>query len=270
VRSELRDREALFDNECENLILAVTLMLVQHSGTGQPEPNRVGLVLVHGDGTVVKQCVEFSEDSITGAEVLQRAGLKPVVSAYGGLGYSICAIDGEGCAAGKDCFCQCRKSPCSYWVYSHRQQDGTWAISGVGASSWRLCSGDIDGWVWGDGSETPPPVAFENVCPAEAKGVVASPGLATAESPTVAALLPSRVEPAPGRTILTASATPTTLQQTVTSTSPGQVMIHKQTSEEATAAQTYKGPSFPVKYVVFGVILLVLISLIAFGGRVWH
>jgi len=227
------------------LLLAVTLMLVQHSGTGQPEPNRVGLVLVHGDGTVVKQCVEFSEDSITGAEVLQRAGLKPVVSAYGGLGYSICAIDGEGCA-------------------------GTWAISGVGASSWRLCSGDIDGWVWGDGSETPPPVAFEDVCPAEAKEVVASSGLATVESPTVAALLPSRVEPAPGRTILTASAVATAVQQTVTSTPPGQVMIHKQTSEETATAETDNRSSFPVQYIVFGMILLALISLIAFGGRVWH
>jgi len=179
-----------------SLLLAVTLMLIQHSGTGQPEPNRAGLVVVHGDGTIVKRCVEFSEESITGAEVLQRAGLQPIVSAYGGLGYSICAIDGEGCAAGEDCFCQCRKSPCSYWVYSHRQQDGTWAISGVGASTWVLRSGDIDGWVWGHGTETPPQVRFEDVCPAEAKGVVASAGSATVQSPTAAAQLPSRVEPA--------------------------------------------------------------------------
>ena len=236
-----------------SLLLTVALMLVQHSGTGQPEPNRVGLVVVHGDGTIVKKCVEFSAESITGAEALQRAGLEPVLSSYGGLGYGICAIDSEGCAAGEDCFCQCRKSPCSYWVYSHRQQDGAWTISGLGASSWTLRSGDIDGWVWGDGTETPPLVTFEDVCPVEAKGVVASPGSATLESPTAAA-----------------SSTPTIPQQTATPSPRGQVMANQQPAEETVPPKPDNGLAFPTKYVVFGVLLFALVGLTMFGGRVWH
>jgi hypothetical protein len=125
------------------------------------------LVVVHGDGSVVNVCIAFAEEGISGAELLRRSGLEVTFDAYGGLGYGVCAISDEGCGAGQDCFCQCRGSPCAYWVYSHRRPDGSWAISGTGASGWQVRDGDVDGWVWGDGSTAPPVVTFEQVCPSD-------------------------------------------------------------------------------------------------------
>ena len=144
--------------------LILTAALTAPSHAQQPEPHRAGLVVVRGDGSVTSVCVPFSEESISGAELLRRSGLGVALDAYGGLGYGVCEIGGEGCPAGQDCFCQCRGNPCAYWVYSHRRADGSWAISGVGASGWQVQGGDVDGWVWGDGSTAPPAVTFEQIC----------------------------------------------------------------------------------------------------------
>jgi hypothetical protein len=170
------------------LVLLLALTFIQPTDADQPEPNRAGLVIVQGDSTVTQKCVEFSEDSITGVELLERAGSELVIGVYGGLGYGVCSIDGEGCAAVKDCFCQCRGSPCAYWVYSHRQPDGSWAVSGVGASSWALHTGDVDGWVWGDGSKAPPQVAFGDICPIETEDDAAGGDSAPAATVTSAPL----------------------------------------------------------------------------------
>ncbi|MBU0704231.1 MAG: hypothetical protein KKC18_10250 [Chloroflexi bacterium] len=145
--------------------LILTAVLTAPSHAQQPDPHRAGLVVVRGDGSVTSVCIPFSEESISGAELLRRSGLQVTLDAYGGLGYGVCEIGGEGCPAGQDCFCQCRGNPCAYWVYSHRRTDGSWAISGVGASGWQVQGGDVDGWVWGDGSTAPPVVTFEQVCP---------------------------------------------------------------------------------------------------------
>lgn len=167
------------------LLLCLSALVV---AAQSPPPQRAGLVVRHGDGRVVTACVSFTEETISGADLLQRAGLPVVLSAYGGLGYGVCAIDGEGCAAGQDCFCQCRGGPCAYWTYSHRQPDGSWAISGVGASEWRLRDGDVDGWAWGDGTVAPPTLSFEEVCPESAR--VPPPPTAPPGSPSPASLAP--------------------------------------------------------------------------------
>ena len=163
--------------------ILVTPIYAQQTG-----PHQAGLVVVHGDGRIVAACVDFSEESINGAELLRRSGLEVALGSYGGLGYGVCAISDEGCPAGQDCFCQCRGSPCNYWVYSHRRSDGSWAISGVGASSWQLYDGDVDGWVWGDGSTAPPAVAFEQICP-PGRAQPAGPSTLSETVPTPAAPL---------------------------------------------------------------------------------
>ena len=143
------------------LLLLVALALPAQAQEGQP--HRAGLVVRHGDGRVVTRCVTFGEESISGEQLLSRSGLAVTFAAYGGLGYGVCAIDGEGCDS-RDCFCQCRGATCAYWTYSHRQPDGSWAISGVGASTWRLRDGDVDGWAWGDGSVAPPSLSLDEIC----------------------------------------------------------------------------------------------------------
>lgn len=176
----------------------LTAILALPAYAQQPGPNHAGVVVVHGDGSVAKVCVSFSEESITGAELLRRAGLEVSLTAYGGLGYGVCQIGDEGCPA-DDCFCQCKGSPCAYWVYSHRHPDSSWVISGVGASSWQVHDGDVDGWVWGDGATAPPVVAFEDVCPVDHPVADVTPtqmaSTITSASPTITPAPLSTVEP---------------------------------------------------------------------------
>ncbi|MBC7237429.1 MAG: hypothetical protein H5T69_16430, partial [Chloroflexi bacterium] len=109
-------------------------------------PNRVALVVQHGDGTVVTRCVEFDEPSLTGYQILLRSGLE-ITASSGPLGTAICRIDGEGCDAG-NCFCQ---MPGSYWSYWNLA-DGAWQYSPLGASARQVHNGDVEGWAWGAGS----------------------------------------------------------------------------------------------------------------------
>jgi hypothetical protein len=168
------------------LIVILVGVLAAPLHAQQPDLRQAGLLVVHGDGSVVSGCVAFSEESISGAELLRRSGMEVTLDAYGGLGYGVCAIGDEGCPAGQDCFCECRATPCAYWVYSHRHADGSWAISGVGASAWQVRDGYVDGWVWGDGSTAPPAVDFEQVCPPGA-AAPAAPALVSDGLPSAAA-----------------------------------------------------------------------------------
>ena len=188
------------------LALILTLILVVPVRAQQPDPQRAALVVVHGDGSVFSACVAFAEESISSADLLRRSGLEVVLTGYGGLGYGVCAIGGEGCVTERDCFCRCRGNPCAYWVSSHRSPDGSWAISGIGASAWQVHDGDVDGWVWGDGSTAPPVVSFAEVCPPDTLEPVASPVVSEASTPTIAStLLPSSVVTAPPSSANTAA-----------------------------------------------------------------
>jgi hypothetical protein len=178
-------------------ILSLTMLMAVPTYAQGPGPSRAGLVIVSEGGAVSTACVEFDGESINGADLLRRSKVGVVLGVYGGLGYGVCAIGDVGCFGGEDCFCQCRSAPCAYWVYSHRQPDGSWAVSGVGASVWEVRDEDVDGWVWGDGSTAPPAVGFEQVCPSnvsERAEATAVPG-PVETSPTVARS-PSREPPA--------------------------------------------------------------------------
>jgi hypothetical protein len=166
--------------------LILVAVLTTPAQAQQPDPHRAGLVVVHGDGSITSTCITFSEESISGAELLRRSGMGVTLGAYGGLGYGVCAIGDEGCPAGQDCFCECRGSPCAYWVYSHQISDGSWAISGVGASDWQVNDGDVDGWLWGDGSAAPPAVTFAQICAPQETDPV-EPTIAAAPFPTATA-----------------------------------------------------------------------------------
>lgn len=147
------------------LILTVILgaALVRAEG-----PNRVGLIVVHND-QVIKKCVEFSEETITGYDVLERSGLDFNVDLSNSMGAAICRIDGQGCTyPAEDCFCRCQGSPCFFWSYWHLDGDA-WRFSGLGTSNYEVGDGDVEGWVWGEGSPNrggslPPPVSFAEIC----------------------------------------------------------------------------------------------------------
>jgi hypothetical protein len=147
-------------------ILALLLALGVGSSVRAQQPNQVGLVVRHSDGSVITRCVEFGESEISGYDVLTRSGLSVVASGYAGMGQAICSIDGEGCPA-SDCFCECEGSTCVYWAYYHLA-GGQWQYSNVGASGYMAHSGDVEGWAWGEGGmgsgAQPPVIPFDQIC----------------------------------------------------------------------------------------------------------
>ncbi|MGC9468801.1 MAG: hypothetical protein ACP5HS_09425 [Anaerolineae bacterium] len=150
------------------LSLLLLLLVTPSLGWAQEPAQRAGIVVVHGDGSVVTRCVAFDEPTISGLTALQRAGLT-LSTAAGPLGVTICSLDGEGCPT-SDCFCECKSADCAYWNYYHRNADGSWAYANAGAASRQLQDGDVDGWVWGDGTTAPPLLSFEAICAAEPTG----------------------------------------------------------------------------------------------------
>ncbi len=150
--------------------LIIGLVLAPPS-LGQGNVNRAGVVIQHGDGTVFSTCVEFDEPSITGLELLQRAGVSLSVDSSSGLGTLICALDDEGCNYPDDnCFCQCQGASCTYWIYWHLVS-GEWHYSQLGAAAWKITDGSVDGWIWGtgdpSGGEKPPATSFNEICVAK-------------------------------------------------------------------------------------------------------
>ncbi len=81
-------------------IFALFLLCVAMPGSTLAQdatPNRVGLVVVHDDGSEVNQCISFSEPEITGLQVLERSGLKLDYDGGNSMGAAICSIDSQGC-----------------------------------------------------------------------------------------------------------------------------------------------------------------------------
>jgi hypothetical protein len=132
------------------------------------EEQRAGLVVVYGDGRVEQQCVALAEESISGYELLQAAGITLSVEA-GAIGTTVCSIGGEGCSYPQEsCFCRCQGSPCVYWSYWRLQDDGAWRYQVLGAGNTQVRNGDVEGWRWAEGTtrnaEEPPQATFAEVC----------------------------------------------------------------------------------------------------------
>jgi hypothetical protein len=134
----------------------------QRSAATGGASNHASLVVTFDDDRTITFCIEFSEESITGIELLERSGLPVNRGTAGGLGSQVCMIDGQGCSDPGDCFCQCKGGTCAYWIY-HRRNNGVWQYSSIGAGIRTIRDGDADAWVWGGSGDTPGAPAPE--CP---------------------------------------------------------------------------------------------------------
>ena len=168
-----------------NLLLSFLLTLLTTAGWSAPalaqdevEPNQAGIVVVQADGSVVSRCVGFTEESITGYDLLVR-GQFAIRSDVTAMGASVCSVDGQGCGEGEDCFCQCQSSPCVYWTYWQLLPDG-WRYSNAGPATVQVRDGDVQGWVWGESKlnapaeSAPPALTIGDICKegAELFGIV--------------------------------------------------------------------------------------------------
>ncbi len=164
--------------------------------------HRVGLVIEHGGGQVVRRCVGFDAPTATALTVLQASGLEVGISSYGGgLGAAVCQIDNEPATYPPGCF----TSTGLYWVLFVSHAGGAWVNSEVGASNLSVTNGDDIGVRYDSqtGADPPPP-SPAGTCP-----VVTPPPV------------PART-PAPS-----GGSTPT--QRTPSSSSGGSVAIHPAT-----------------------------------------
>ncbi|HET8521592.1 MAG TPA: hypothetical protein VFL82_00050 [Thermomicrobiales bacterium] len=133
------------------LLLVAGLFGVAVPTAGQAEElHHAGLVVRHGDGQLTYAYVTFTEDEISGTELLKRTGIPVVTVSFGGLGEGICEIEREGCPA-SDCrkrVCQGRGNDSPFWQYFRQTSPGTWQPLVLGASSIKVRDGDVDGWSW--------------------------------------------------------------------------------------------------------------------------
>lgn len=147
--------------------VVIGLILTGTIGPGESSAEAGGqnraVVVVDTGSSVRAACVLFSEDSISGAEALQRAGMDPVLQGYSGLGSGVCALNGVGCPSDGNCFtCQ---AP-NYWQY-WRSSGGGFTYSNSGASGTQVRDGSVEGWSWGSQASPPPFQSVDAVCGAE-------------------------------------------------------------------------------------------------------
>jgi len=195
-------------------LVGLWLVLGVQPAQAQAAANQVGLIIMHGDGSVVTRCVDFSEPQINGYDVLQRSGLDLNIE-VAGMGAAICRIDNEGCTYPQQaCFCQTEGETSTYWSYWRLGESG-WQYSNLGASNAQITPGSLEGWVWGAGtvnSTNPPPaLTFAEVCalatatPSATPTVTLTPTL----TPTPTATMTETPAPSPTPTTMPATETPT-------------------------------------------------------------
>jgi hypothetical protein len=123
--------------------------------------NHVGIVVEHGNGTVIRQCVGFSTATITALGVLEASGIEYAVESYGGLGEAVCQIDHEPAQ-----YSSCLPSTGSFWVFFISHGGGAWANSAQGISNTTLSDGDDVGFRYDPLSGADPaPVSPAGTCP---------------------------------------------------------------------------------------------------------
>ena len=123
-------------------------LVVEHSAGGG-----------HGAGPVITVCVAFTEDSITGAQLLDRSGVQ-----YGSgySGQAVCQVDHEPAQYPPSCL----TASAPYWAMFVSRGGGSWVYSSTGFSSQTFRDGDAEGFRYeGQGDKTCPP-APGGVCPA--------------------------------------------------------------------------------------------------------
>jgi hypothetical protein len=258
----------------ETILFLALIMLALPSGVSanaQGALHRAGLVVRFGNGSVTTHCVTFSEPSLTGVELLARSGLSIVVDLNSSIGAGVCKIGPEGCDRGKSCFCQCEGSLCAYWQYFH-WQNGAWKYSNVGAGSYQVADGAVEGWAWGN-NVAPPLIGLDQICTTGGASMTATSAPARPSPPST--VTPRPVTPTAVAAIapiiapsVSATASTTALAMTVPSaTLPLAQMTTPQPTLAPVPSQTpAPGVTMPAQnvgispsvtsYAIFGIIVL--------------
>lgn len=142
------------------IVLLLVFLLLTFAGwvilpAQAEDENHVGLVVQFDDSTISTYCVSFSEDSISGYDVLHKAFGDGLEVSFDSMGAVICRINGVGCPI-DDCWCD---FPPNYWSYWH-MANNSWSYSQLGTSLYNVQNGSVEGYRWGGGS---PPAAIYSI-----------------------------------------------------------------------------------------------------------
>lgn len=248
------------------LITLIALVLIPAMGQAQ-KLNHAGLVIQFPDGQLETVCVEFSADEISGVDLLSRSELPVTFDYSSGLGATVCKIGETGCNyPGENCFCRCQGSPCIYWNY-WMLKDGQWVYSPLGAGNRRLGDGDVDGWFWGDGQQSPPLLSLDEICQTETELFTSPLETPTAQPTATPPPSPTATGPVSPLPLPTATARP----PAATTDTPAAKVFIPVTSGESPASKTPPAnpPPSSDSYVGFAGVLaaLGLIALTAWRRR---
>ncbi len=177
-----------------------------------PASHRAGLAVFSGNNSLFTTCISFTQNSITGLELLQQSGLALETATNPTQGTAVCKIGDVGDPA-NNCF----GSMPDYWAYWQMGKNG-WEYSPVGADQSLVMDGGVYAWSWGTG-DPPPPLTFQNVC--EGVAFVLPTTTATSSPPTQTSL-PS---PAPTLTISLSASQPAAAPLTA-GTRPGNYIAY--------------------------------------------
>ena len=114
--------------------------------------SKAGVVLKKPSGETKQICVEFSEEIISGYELLKRAGLNP--KSEGGF---IIEIDNIRSKKSDQ-----MSEDDSFWSYWHFDQN--WKFNNVGVNYSKVKDGSIEGWELSTGINSLPQINFEELC----------------------------------------------------------------------------------------------------------
>lgn len=118
------------------------------------ESAKAAVIVKYEEGREDRVCIELGiEDpsgSISGIEALRKTGLTIVTKTDPSFGEQVCKIVEVGT---DDC-----AFTSGYWAYWHIDPtSGEWTASDVGASTYQVTDGTIEGWVWTSPDEPFPP-----------------------------------------------------------------------------------------------------------------
>ncbi len=122
--------------------------------------NQAGLVINHFDGSRVVRVVDFYGETLTGFQLVEKSGFD-LVSVQFSFGPAVCAIDGEGHPS-DNCFGDFSVGDPSWLLYDLNAND-EWQSSQVGVGDSIVYGGEVQGWLFGQFGETPPPITSQEV-----------------------------------------------------------------------------------------------------------
>jgi len=222
--------------------------------------HHAALVVQHSGGRLITRCVAFTEDQISGLQLIQRSGLEYRAQSFGSLGSAMCQLDGEPSIVPADCF---GSGP--YWQYFHRSASG-WGQSAMGAGSSALRDGDMDGWHYAPGAaQAPAAIAFNSVCP-PAAAVTTTPAATKATAPVPVHPLSTPLTAAPSATLPSGPAPPSSTATAEALRPSGSATTQPRLAVADASPPRSPGGS-PPTFILISVAVLLLVGLFAWNFR---